>query len=257
MHVERFVLNESRKVSLTAYIQEVGGTYRKLQQRPGILVIPGGGYRYVTRREGDPVAARFLQAGYQVMILEYSVGAFAAWPNPLDDYEQAMECISAHAEEWHLAMERFAVIGFSAGGHLAGAAATMAKHRPAAAILGYALLTDEVQRCLDAPSLVEKVTPDCCPCFLFASRTDQSVSVRNTLAFTNALQEAGVIYETHIYSHGPHGFSTGAGQVQDRAVMCRRAFAWSDDALSWLEDVMGGMNDGEMTPPLLHAAPAE
>ena len=257
MRVEQFVLNEARNVVLTAYIQETGGTYRKLVRRPGILVIPGGAYRYVSRREGDPVASCFLQAGYQVMILEYSVGEFAAWPNPLEDYEQAMECVSAHAEEWHLVMDRFAVIGFSAGGHLAGAAATMAMHRPAAAILGYALLTDEIQRYLDAPSPAEKVTPDCCPCFLFASRTDPSVSVRNTLAFTNALEAAGVPYETHIYSHGPHGFSTGAGQIQDQAVMCRRAFAWSGDALSWLEDVMGGMNDGEMTPPVLSAVSPE
>ena len=140
MRVEQFVLNDARNVVLTAYIQETGGTYQKLLRRPGILVIPGGAYRYVSRREGDPVASCFLQAGYQVMILEYSVGEFAAWPNPLEDYEQAMECISAHAEEWHLVMERFAVIGFSAGGHLAGAAATMAKHRPAAAILGCGVL---------------------------------------------------------------------------------------------------------------------
>ena len=251
MIAERFILNEARNVSLTAYIQETGGTYRKLRERPGILVIPGGGYHHVSRREGDPVASRFLEEGYQVMILEYSVGEHAAWPHPLEDYEQAMELIGERAAEWHLNMSRFAVIGFSAGGHLAAAAATMAKHRPAAAILGYALLTDEVKRCLDAPSPAEHVTPECCPCFLFASRTDPSVSVKNTLAFTNALEDAGVIYETHIYSHGPHGFSTGAGQVQDKSVMCRRAFQWSDDAVTWLEDVLGGMNDGEMTQPVV------
>ena len=116
MRCERFILNEERNVGLTAYIQETGGTYRKLRERPGILVIPGGGYHHVSRREGDPVAARFLEEGYQVMILEYSVGEHAAWPHPLEDYEQAMELIGERAAEWHLNMSRFAVIGFSAGG---------------------------------------------------------------------------------------------------------------------------------------------
>ena len=62
------------------------------------------------------------------------------WPNPLEDYDQAMELIAAHAKEWHLIPEKIAVIGFSAGGHLAACAATMAKHRPAAAILAYPVI---------------------------------------------------------------------------------------------------------------------
>ena len=53
------------------------------------------------------------------------------------NYEQAMELIKENAEVWHLDAERIAAIGFSAGGHLCACAATIAKNKPAAAILVY------------------------------------------------------------------------------------------------------------------------
>ncbi len=39
-----------------------------------------------------------------------------------------MELILSHAEEWHVLTDKIAVIGFSAGGHLAACAATLARH---------------------------------------------------------------------------------------------------------------------------------
>lgn len=69
------------------------------------------------------------------------------WPNPLNDYEQAMTLIRSHADTWHIYEDKIAVIGFSAGGHLATAAATLAQNRPNAAILGYAVTSQHVQAC--------------------------------------------------------------------------------------------------------------
>ena len=57
----------------------------------------------------------YLKAGYQTFILRYSVREDAAWPTPLDDYEQAMELIRSKAEDWNLYPDKIAVIGFSAG----------------------------------------------------------------------------------------------------------------------------------------------
>ena len=88
-------------------------------------------------READPVALAFMKAGYQAFVLRYSTGKHRAWPNPLEDYEQAMDLIKEKAEVWHLDADRIAAIGFSAGGHLCACAATIAKNKPAAAILVY------------------------------------------------------------------------------------------------------------------------
>ena len=119
MRTEKITLNEERNVTLTAYLQETGGRFDYISARPGMLIIPGGGYQYCSEREADPPAMAFLKAGFQVFILNYSIGKDARWPNPLEDYEKAMELIHARAEEWKVYEDKVAVLGFSAGGHLA------------------------------------------------------------------------------------------------------------------------------------------
>lgn len=216
MRKEYIFINENRNVTLTAYLQETGGEFTSARKRPAILVLPGGGYQMCSEREADPVAFPYLKAGYHVFILRYSVKQHAIWPAPLEDYEAAMELIISRSEEWKLYSDKIAVIGFSAGGHLAGAAAVMAKNRPAAAILGYAVLNEDVKGCNpSAPGLVEEVDEQTCPCFLFASRTDNIVPIANSLEFMQALDKKGISFESHIYGYGPHGFSTCISSLQD------------------------------------------
>ena len=135
MDVEKIVLNGERNVTLTAYTQPVEGEFNHISKRPAVLILPGGGYSMCSDREADPVAFPYLEAGYQAFILRYSVGEDSVWPNPLDDYEQAMALIEERADEWKVLTDKIVVIGFSAGGHLAASAATMSQHRPYAAIL--------------------------------------------------------------------------------------------------------------------------
>lgn len=99
MMIEGIMLNAQRNVTLTAFLQDTGGEFRNIAKRPAILVLPGGGYSMCSEREADPVALAYLQAGYQAFVLRYSVGEHAVWPNPLNDYEQAMELIRGKAEE--------------------------------------------------------------------------------------------------------------------------------------------------------------
>ena len=164
MKVEKIVLNEAREVSLTAYLLDTGGEFRNICKRPAVLILPGGGYKFCSEREADPVAMPYLKAGYQAFILRYSVGKHSVWPNALQDYEQAMEMIRTKAEEWKIFSDKIAVIGFSAGGHLAAAAATMSKNRPNAAILGYPVTGSDVKGCCaTAPDTISCVDKNTCP----------------------------------------------------------------------------------------------
>ena len=183
----------------------------------------------------------YLKAGYDAFILRYSVGENHKWPEPLEDYEDAMEYIANHAEEWNVLADKIAVVGFSAGGHLAGAAATIAKHKPAAAVLGYAVLNEVVDEIAQgAPRISEQVDYDTASCFLFASRADNVVPVKNTLDMLNALDKAGITFENHIYAFGPHGFSTGDTAIQTReSPFCERIPNWVQDSIGFLKDVMG------------------
>ncbi len=251
MRTITIVLNEKRQVRLTCYLQEVDGEFRNIVRRPAVIVLPGGGYMMCSKREMDPVAMAYLKAGYQVFVLEYSVKQNAVWPNPLEDYEQAMELIQEKAEEWAVYEDKIAVIGFSAGGHLAAAAATIAQNRPAAVILGYAVTTNEIQGLLEsAPSLVEEIDAMTPPCFLFATRTDQVVLVHNTVDFMEGLIAKGISFESHIYSYGPHGFSTCDSSVESPDMeISARVPNWVNDSVGWLREVLGDFGNGVMTEP--------
>lgn len=250
MQQEIITLCQERQVTLTAYTQPVGGKFDYITKRPAVLILPGGGYQYCSDREADPVAFAYLKAGYQAFILRYSVGRHAAWPNPLTDVEQALEMIRTR-EDWQVYPDKVAVIGFSAGGHLAAAAAVMAKERPNAAVLGYAVAGEDVKGCNStAPDTTQFVDRHTCPCFLFATCTDTLVPVRNSIDFMSALSKAQITFESHIYAYGPHGFSTGDAAVHNPATaLCSRASDWVQDSISWLQDVLGGFGQGQMTEP--------
>lgn len=242
METQIITLHEDRNVTLTVYRQAIGGEFSYVTKRPAVLILPGGGYQMCSDREADPVAFPYLQAGYHVFILRYSVREYAQWPTPLEDYEEAMSLIRGKAETWAVDPEKIAVIGFSAGGHLAGCAATMSRNRPNAAVLGYPVLMGEHARVCSptAPDVISAVDRNTCPCFVFATRTDQVVPIENSLRMLLALTKAGVSFESHIYAYGPHGFSTGDPSVQNPDDgLCSRAPGWVADSIGWLEDTFG------------------
>ena len=249
MKAQEIILNESRNVTLTAYLQEVEGEFG-FSKRPAMLVIPGGGYAMCSDREADPVAMAYLKAGYQAFVLRYTCTPKGKWPLPLMDYEQAMALIEENAEAWHIDTTKIAVVGFSAGGHLAACAATVAEHKPTAAVLVYpAILKDICDLCQPGmPFPHEHVTSDTCPCFLVAARDDRTVDVSNTLRMELALAEKGVAFESHIYSYGGHGFSTSEDWINTNSV-CPRLPRWVPDSIEWLGEVMGKLTRSGFTEP--------
>lgn len=124
---------------------------------PTILVIPGGGYEFVSAREGELIAEKFVSLGYNCFVLTYTVNPLHMTPlkgQSLKDAARAIRTIRMNAEKWHVDPERIAVMGFSAGGHLA---ASLTLHymdaeepdptyaaisaRPDAAVLSYPVIT--------------------------------------------------------------------------------------------------------------------
>lgn len=85
---------------------------------------------------------------------------------------------------------------------MAAAAATMSKNRPNAAILGYPVTGSDVKGCCaTAPDTISCVDKNTCPCFIFATRTDAVVPVMNSIRFMEALVQADISFEIHIYSY--------------------------------------------------------
>lgn len=247
---------------LKTYARPQEGFLAEQGGRWGVIILPGGGYGVTAKSEGEPVALAFLGAGMQAFLLEYSV-APARWPQQLLETAAAIAWLRAHGAEYGVAPDRIAVCGFSAGGHLAGCAANLWDHpaiqetlgltgeqaRPNAAILSYPVITmgefgSGVTRANlfgDAPaaeetSLEHSVTQRNPPTFLWATYTDGSVPVENTLLYANALRAKNVPFELHIFNKGPHamGLATGESAWQEDHTEIR-ASVWHPLCVSWLK----------------------
>lgn len=248
-------------VTLTAYLpDEVMGEY---PPRPCVLILPGGGYRSVSPREGEPVALRFAAEGLHACVLQYSVSEDSVFPTALCEALWAMAEIRAHSGEWRLDAAKIAVCGFSAGGHLAAclgaywnreaylepAGVTAAQARPNALILCYPVITSGAYahtgsfqallgkeygnpEQMEALSVEKQVTSDMPPCFLWHTADDGTVPVQNTLLFANALSAHRVPYELHIFESGPHGLSLG---IKCTSLQDHPSRAWFSLAVDWLK----------------------
>ncbi|MBR5947775.1 MAG: alpha/beta hydrolase [Clostridia bacterium] len=235
MRKKPIILNAERNVSLIPYIASDA-------KKISFLICPGGGYNNCDESEGKPVAAYLNALGYHAFVLRYSVGRYKDWPHPLEDYEQAAEWLAAHAEEYALDPKRIVVIGFSAGGHVAAAAASLAIHKPFAAILCYALIDRETLDFCNpgAPDAADAVNADTCPCFIASSRNDWIVPITNTTKLIHAFQQFDIDYEAHIYGYAMHGFSIGKRVHGDNPVFCSRVGNWVEDSLAWLKELEEG-----------------
>ena len=229
-------LHAQQDVTLSIWLADKGAG------KPCFLICPGGAYRNCDESEGAPIAKAYNKRGYTAFILRYSVGKDSGWPNPLEDFEAAMEYLTAHQEELHICAARVIAVGLSAGGHLVTAAASSAKNRPYAVISCYGLaIRKTLAYCLpDAPDTSELVNETTCPVFLASSRNDWIVPIENTTKLIEAFEKHFVDYEAHIYGYGLHGFRLGAETGATGPLFCARVGNWMDDSLGWVEELTSG-----------------
>ena len=90
-----------------------------------VIVFPGGAYMMeASNLEGRQVANWFTSRGFTAFVLHYRLGKKYLLPVPLVDARRAVQLVRARARDYHLKADQIGVIGFSAGGHLAGLSST-------------------------------------------------------------------------------------------------------------------------------------
>lgn len=219
---------------MTGYIHEENG-----ENRPCMIVVPGGGYSVVSPTEAEIVAKKFYEYGYQTFVVTYTTNLLMKEPlknQPMKDLGRAVRFVRKHAKELYVRPDQIVLCGFSAGAHLCGSVCVHYDEiqdqnpdyaefspRPDAAVLSYPVITSGEKahegsfRALlgDAPSQEEKtyyslerqLERDMPPCFLWQTATDEEVPVENSALFVQALKDKGIPFAYHIFSEGPHGMS--------------------------------------------------
>lgn len=246
---------------LTGYLREETAEMSDYTIRPAVLILPGGGYERCSARETDPIAVQFLQAGYQVFTLLYTVAPAPLHWQPLIDAAGAILHLRRNAARLRVDPFKIAVCGFSAGGHLAGFTAILwdaepvrsalgisgEEARPDAVILAYPVITSGVfahkgsfdqlageDDALRAEfSLENHVQDDLPPFFLWHTVDDETVPVQNSLMLAQALSEHHISYELHLFPHGVHGSSTCTREVNTPNP---HAAAWVGLCTEWLAE---------------------
>lgn len=215
--------------TITPYLLEGPG-------RGCVIVFPGGGYWVKAGHEAEPIAKAINELGCSAFVLDYRVQPYRA-PHPLMDAQRAVRYVRAHAQEYGINPDRIAVLGFSAGGHLAASAGVFWDEgdaqaadpverlscRPDAMVLCYPVidmsgvlrhtgsarnllgeLAEDADACSKASPQLH-VTDRTPPAFLWHTADDEGVDCRNSELMFRALREHGVAAELHVFAHGIHG----------------------------------------------------
>ncbi|MCT2409728.1 alpha/beta hydrolase [Chryseobacterium antibioticum] len=208
-----------------------------------ILVISGGGYAHIELgKESTPAANWFQSEGVTAFELIYRLPS-ENWKNnnvPFEDAQRAMRLIRSLANKYNIDVNKIGILGFSAGGHLAGF--TAAQHnkkfykpvdeidslsaRPDFAGLIYPVIsmlppndnTHSRKSILgEYPSLseeaafsVEKQVNSSMPVTFLAQAMDDPISpVDNSELLYSALKQVNVRAEMHLFQTDGHGWGLG------------------------------------------------
>lgn len=225
------------------------------QTRPTIVVFPGGGYKYTSPRESEPVANAFMKHGFHVVIVNYR------------ETEETYPMPGTYAKETFCQIKKdrrvgpVIGLGFSAGGHclLEYCLHFNDYHgvRPDLLILGYpvissdlsiahkgsfeVLLGDKIDDSVlrEYVSLEKQVTKDnALDLFLWGTYTDASVPVENSLRLIDAYHQVSANVEYHMFYFGGHGLSVANKESSNGNENLESPYIgkWVELAVDWIHN---------------------
>ena len=258
---EKFVIrNECSKILLgdnvpMIPINNTDNYYREYfiddKIRPLIIISAGGGYKYTSPRESEPVAKFYNDNGYHAIIVNYR--------ETLDFYPvpQNMLAIVIRKYVKDMRVSKIIGLGFSAGGHNILEVALhkdIYKARIDLLMLAYPVVTSDSRywhmgsfknligdldnrELLEKLSLEKEVNSDAPDLFLWTTFTDESVNVMNSLLLIEAYKAHNLNVEYHMYPMGGHGLSlaNSSTSFNDKNKEIDYVARWANESLNWLE----------------------
>jgi acetyl esterase/lipase len=219
--------------SMTVYRADGAGPH------PAVLVFPGGGFSILAMNlEGTEIAEWLNSRGITAAVLKYRVPKNPA--GAFEDAQRAMSLLRHQSVFLGLVPDQIGVIGFSAGGNLAGKLCTNFEKkvydavdevdgtscRPDFAMLVYPYVLDR-----DGTLAKDiKITAETPPAILIQTQ-DDFIKADNSIYYFLGLKEAGVPAELHVFPSGGHGYGL---RPSEHAVS-----GWPELCNTWLEGILG------------------
>lgn len=204
-----------------------------------IIICPGGSYCYLGMDiEGYSIARKFNEMGITAFVLRYRVGMHAhKHPDMIEDLQRSIQIVREGYNRWNIDTTKIGIVGFSAGGHLAGTAAMFSDSsflqkkgikcnvslRPDFVALIYPVVTlsgelshvksrksfcggIENADLQQAFSLEQHVHDHVPPVFIAHAKDDLTVDYRNSSQLYEKLQINNIESKYLLYETGGHGF---------------------------------------------------
>jgi acetyl esterase/lipase len=204
---------------------------------PGLLFLPGGGWQTANRAPlKERYGIRMAQRGYVCVTGEYRVMDEAPWPAQIQDVKATVRWIRANGESLGIDPAAIVVGGKSAGGHLALLAAgtrglgefegdrgNATVSSEVAGVVGVAPVADLTEwarrptmaklfgenppaQIVKAASPIAHVNGSYPPTLLVHGTADTRVPHAMTMRMYQALEQAGVSVDLHLYAGQDHFF---------------------------------------------------
>ncbi len=238
------------------------------KHKGAVVIFPGGAYVGRAPHEGEGYAEFLTEAGYIAFVVDYRVSPHR-FPCQLLDARRGVKFARFHAEKYGIDKNKIAVMGSSAGGHLAALASTYFKDVdceveqdeiekedfiPNAQILCYPVIRilgkgiahlGSGRNLLGAENhaiygedfqpdmIANEKTPQA---FIWHTAADDGVSVLNSYAYASALKKLNIDAEMHIFPHGRHGLGACVNINKDEdAKILEHDAQWTGLLTNWLE----------------------
>lgn len=221
-----------------------------------VVIFPGGAYSGLADHEGEGYAKYLSDCGITAFSVNYRVYPHR-FPLQLLDARRAVRWVRAHAEKYGIRKDRVAVMGSSAGGHLAALVSTYKgdiefegidevdkeSWLPNAQILCYPVICNPDKpfahvgsyhnlmgkehidyQSVDPSLIADETAP---PAFIWHTASDKGVNVINSYRYAEKMRELNIPVEMHIFPYGPHGM----GLAENDSHVSQ----WSRLLLNWLK----------------------
>jgi acetyl esterase/lipase len=228
-----------------------------------IIICPGGSYHHLgMKHEGYEVAKKMAKEGFTAFVLKYRVGMWNhQHPAMIQDIQRSIQIVKERANLYGYLQERVGLIGFSAGGHLVGSAATFFEEnyllelgilptvslKPLFTVMVYPVVTmlqpyghiksrknllgkNPTDSLINKMSLEKNVTPNMANILILQAKDDQVVNYNNALLLDSALMAKSVDSKLILYNTGGHGF--GAFPKINTEF-----HSWFSDMMIWLKEI--------------------
>jgi len=217
-----------------------------------VVILPGGGYEVeAVYHEGYEIAELLAAQGTVAAVLKYRLPNPATstepWRVPEIDVRGALRLLRAQQSKLGFSANKFGVLGFSAGGHLAASVSVHRTHEPAEnpdfsiLVYGVSVMNAANREWLEQTlyhrpmndgevayqTLLEHVDETTPPAFLAHAFDDDVVPYQESTLYAEALQRHGIAAEIHLFTRGGHGF--GPGRDEDGTNQ------WVNLAANWLD----------------------